>query len=195
MRNGHVKNLAVRTLVVAALLTFGLSSVLGADKYETISGRMYGTSTQMGKNASLTFTIYQFSTPEDRQVLKDAFNQGQSQGLVNALDKMKAVGRIAITGTLGYEIRFARKIPTDEGFKLRIITNRPINFGEAWYSGRSMDYNLSFLELDLNKETDKAGGTLIPAAQFKIDKKTGDPVIEAFKNPWKLTNVMDRSKD
>jgi hypothetical protein len=40
----------------------------------------------------------EYSTEEDRQILVEAFKKGQNQGLVNALTKMKAVGRIAITG-------------------------------------------------------------------------------------------------
>ena len=65
-----------------------------------------GTSTQMGKNVSVKVTIYEYSTPEDRQILVDAFKNGQNKGLVNALTKMNAVGRIAITGTLGYDLSY-----------------------------------------------------------------------------------------
>jgi len=36
---------------------------------------------------------------------------------------------------------------------------------------------------------------LLPATKFKIDKKTGDLTMEAFQNPWKLVNVMDRTKE
>jgi hypothetical protein len=35
---------------------------------------------------------------------------------------MDSKGRIAITDTLGYDISFVRKIPTDEGYKIRILT-------------------------------------------------------------------------
>jgi hypothetical protein len=34
---------------------------------------------------------------------RSTWEKGQNQGLVNALSRMKAVGRIAITGTLGFE--------------------------------------------------------------------------------------------
>ena len=61
-------------------------------------------------------------TPEDRQILVDAFQKGQNQGLVNALQKMKAVGRIQIPGTLGYDVSFIRMIPTPTG---RTIVSSP----------------------------------------------------------------------
>ena len=62
-------------------------------------------------------------------------------------------------------------------------------------NGRSMDYNLSALELDMSNEKDKSTGTLLSACQFKINKKTNELEIENYQNPWKLQNIMDRSKD
>jgi hypothetical protein len=183
--------------IFGVMLLSGLHS-LAADEQrlnEVYQAQAMGQSTQMGKTFNVTIHVEEYSTPEERQILVDAFNTAGSKGLYNALDKMPAKGRIAITGTLGYDIRFARKLPNEEGFKLRVLTSRPINFAEAWNSGRSMDYNLSILELDVNKETGKGTGTLMPASRFKIDKKTGEVVVEAFKNPWKLVNVMDRSKE
>ena len=104
-------------------------------------------------------------------MLVEAFQQAGSEGLFNALGKMRSKGRLAITGTLGYDISFVRKIPTDTGYKIRILTNRPIRFGEAWVNGRSMDYNLSAVELDISNEKNKSTGVLLPACQFKIIRK------------------------
>jgi hypothetical protein len=47
----------------------------------------------------VTVIIYEFSTPEDRQILVEEFQKGQNPGLVHALEKVKAVGRIQIPGT------------------------------------------------------------------------------------------------
>src|SRR5664279_1052900 len=102
---------------VLALVLVMASSVSGfaREKYETIDAIAYGTSTQLGRNVGVTLIIYEYSTPEDRQILVDAFQKGQNQGLVNALEKMKAVGRIQIPGTLGYDVSFIRMIPTPTG--------------------------------------------------------------------------------
>jgi hypothetical protein len=162
---------------------------------EVYQAQAMGQGTQLGRTFNVTVNIEQYSTAEERQVLVEAFQKAGSQGLYNALYKMHAKGRIAITGTLGYDISFVRKIPTDTGFKLRVLTNRPINFGEQWINGRTLDYNLSALELDISDQKDKSTGTLLPACQFKIDKKTQELVIENYQNPWKLQNVMDRSKE
>ncbi len=182
--------------VLCVLLLSGIHGIAQDEHalHEVYQAQALGQNTQAGQTFNVTVHIDEYSTPEERQILIDAFNTGGSKGLYNALDKMSARGHIAITGTLGYDIKYARKLPADEGFKLIVVTNRPINFREAWNSGRSMDYNLSYLEMTLNKETGKGTGTLIPAALFKIDKKSGEVTIEAFKSPFNLTNIEDRTK-
>jgi hypothetical protein len=161
---------------------------------EEYQAQAMGQGTQLGKTFSVTVHVEQYSTPEERQVLVEAFEKAGSQGLFNALNKMHAKGHIAITGTLGYDIIFARTIPNPEGTKIRILTNRPITIGEVWTDSRSMDYNLSALELDISKEHGKSTGILLPACQFKINKKTNELEIENYQNPWKLVDVLDRSK-
>lgn len=90
-----------------------------------IKPRPGGQSTQLGQTFHATINIERYSTPEERQVLVDAFQQAGSEGLVNALEKMNSKGRIAITGTLGYDTSFIRKIPNVYGYKIRVLTNRP----------------------------------------------------------------------
>ena len=108
MRNSSRSSFAFRRFLggslLAAIVTSGLAVQLSAqDKaVETIDARAMGTSTQFGKNIGIQVRISRYSTDQDRQILKDAFTKGQNQGLVDALSKMKSVGRIAITGTVGY---------------------------------------------------------------------------------------------
>jgi hypothetical protein len=193
----HVKKFTLgAAAIVCVLLLSGIQGVAQDEQalHEVYQAQAVGQSTQAGQTFNVTVHIDEYSTPEERQILLDAFNTSGSKGLYNALDKMSSRGHIAITGTLGYDIKYARKIPIEEGFKLIVVTNRPVNFREAWNSARSMNYNLSYLEITLNKETGKGTGTLIPAALFKIDKKSGEVTIEAFRNPWTLTNIEDRTK-
>ncbi len=150
-----------------------------------------GQSTQLGKTFGVTIQITEYSTPEERQILVDSFQKSGSQGLYNALEKMGSKGRIAITGTLGFDISFARKIETPDGYEIRVLTNRPIRFGEEWYDGRSLDYNLSAFKLTISKEKGKSTGQFLAACEFKINKKTNEVEIEAFQNPWTLSNVID----
>jgi hypothetical protein len=178
------------------LLAFLLSGVIHASsqddrKIETIDATAMGTSTQLGHTISVKITIYQYSTPEDRQVLVAAFNKGQHQGLVKALTDMKSVGRIAIPGTVGYDVSYIALIPTPTGRKIRFATNRLIQFAEAYYNTQSTAYDLTAGEIDLNDaDNKKSTGVLYPAAQLIINKK-GELQFELRKNPWNLTNIID----
>jgi hypothetical protein len=197
MQNARKSILAI--VGVAGLALFLMASFRGMaqdkPKREVFQVQAMGQSTQMGQTFAVTINIAEHSSPEDRQVLVDAFDEAGSEGLFNALEKMPSKGRIAITGTLGYDISLIRKIPTEDGFKIRVLTDRPIRIGEAWVNGRSTDYNLSALEFDLSNQKDKSSGVLLPACMFKIDKKTKELAIENYQNPWKLVNILDRSAD
>jgi hypothetical protein len=179
--------------LLAALVAFGLAAQLSAqDKpVETIDARAMGTSTQLGKNIGIQVRISRYSTDQDRQALKDAFNKGQNQGLVDALSKMKSVGRIAITGTVGYDLSYVRAVQTPTGRKIRFVTNRPIRIGEAYNNTQSMAYNLTAGEIDINdSDKSKNEGVLLPAAQLIINKE-GQLEFDLRQNPWKLVNIID----
>jgi hypothetical protein len=183
----------VSKIAVAMLLLVAMISLPGfaREKNETIDATAYGTSTQLGRNVGITLIIYEWSTPEDRQVLVDAFQKGQNQGLVNALQKMRAVGRIQIPGTLGYDVSFIRMIPMPTGRKIRFITNRKISFGEAYTDSQTQAFDLTAGEFDLNdQDKSKSTGVLYPAAQFTINKD-GELQIELNQNAWRLSNFID----
>ncbi len=183
----------VTALAVVALLFVALTATVGfaRDKNETIDATAYGTSTQLGRNVGITLIIYEFSTPEDRQILVEAFQKGQNPGLVNALQKMKSVGRINIPGTLGYDVSFIRMIPTSTGRTIRFVTNRKISFGEAYADTQSKSFDLTAGEFQLNdQDKSKSTGVLYPACQFTINKD-GELQIELNQNAWRLSNFID----
>jgi hypothetical protein len=180
-------------LLLASLLLLGSVPGFARDKNETIDATAWGTSTQMGKNIGITVIIYQYSTPQDQDILTEAFQKGQNQGLVNALEKMKAVGRISISGTLGYDLSFIKMIQTPTGRTIRFITNRPIRFGEAYYDTQSQYYNLTAGEITIDsQDKSKSAGVLYPAAQFAIDSN-GQVSLNLNKNPWRLGDIIDWS--
>jgi hypothetical protein len=183
--------LALYGLVVAGLLVVGSTLGLSANKPETIEASAMGTGTQMGEHINITLNINDYSTPADKQMLVQAFEKGQNQGLVNALSKMKAAGHIEVTGTLGYDCSYIQMIPTPTGRKIRFVTNRPLRFGEVYWDTRSTDYNLTAGEFDLN-DTDKSKSTgkLYPAAELVIDKQ-GELQMNLIGNPYNLVNVLD----
>lgn len=180
----------ITVAIIAGVLTVAASSGIAQDN-ETITGQMYGTSTQMGRKASFTLTINKYSTPEDRAVLVEAFKKGQSEGLADVLERMKAVGHISIPGTLGYEVNYIRVIPTATGRKIRFVTNRRIAFGEASNVTRSKEYNLTAGEINLDeKDPNKSDGSLLPASKLTITKD-GDLQWDLYQNPWRVAGIKD----
>ena len=163
--------IAMLSLLILGLVMVGNAPGFAREKNETIDATAYGTSTQLGANVGVTLIIYEFSTPEDRQILVEAFQKGQNQGLVNALQKMKAVGRIQIPGTLGYDVSFIRMIPTSTGRTIKFVTNRKIAFAEAYADTQSQSFDLTAGQFDLNdQDKSKSTGVLYPACQFTINK-------------------------
>ena len=179
------------TLLLAFLVFASTLALSRGPKSETIEASAMGTGTQMGAVIGVTLDIYEWSTPEDRQILIEAFTKGQNQGLVNALSKMKAVGHCAITGTLGYDVSYIRMVPTPTGRKVVFVTNRQIRFGEAFFDTQSQSFNLTAGEFDLNDtDKNKSTGAVYPATQLVIDKQ-GQLQYDLRENPWKLVDVLD----
>jgi hypothetical protein len=199
-RNGQMRNIKTQKtykvafnfwMLVGLLILASTLAFSRGPKAETIEASAFGTGTQLGQEIGVTLDIYEFSTPEDRQILVEAFTKGQNQGLVNALSKMKAVGHCSITGTLGYDVSYIRMTNTPTGRKIVFVTNRQIKFGEAFFDTQSQNFNLTAGEFDLNStDKSKSTGSVYPAAQLIIDKQ-GQLQFDLSQNPWRLVDVLD----
>ena len=188
-RHKHL-NVLIESFVVLGLF-LSASTVSSKDKNETIEATAMGTGTQLGGNIGVTLNIYEFSTPQDRQVLVQAYEKGQNQGLVDALQKMKAVGHVEITGTVGNDCAYIRMIPTATGRKIVFVTNRRIRFGEAYFDTQSQAFDVTAGIIEINdQDKKKSTGVLYPAAQLVINKE-GEPEWDLRANAWKLVDILD----
>jgi hypothetical protein len=179
-------SLLLGLLVIATVPGFGQRGVT-----ETIDATASGTSTQLGRQFGVKIIIYEFSNPEDRDILVQSYQQGQNDGLVNALEKMRSVGRITIPGTVGFDLSYIREIITPTGRTIRFVTNRKIAFGEAYWSTQTKSFNLTAGEINLNdKDKSKSGGVLFPAAQLIVNQD-GELQWDLNQNPWKLVNIIE----
>jgi hypothetical protein len=189
--NSKIFWIANKCLLVVVIALLATHPGFSRDKYETLEAQAFGTGTQMGQNIGVTLNIYEFSTPADRVTLVQAFEKGQNQGLVSALQKMKAVGHVEITGTLGYDCAYIKMTPTPTGRKIVFVTNRQIRFGEAFFDTQSQSFNLTAGVFELNtQDKSKSTGMLYPQAQLILDKQ-GQLQLDLAQNPWRLSDVLD----
>jgi hypothetical protein len=190
IRRGLSRSVVMGVAVLGVILA-GSSPAFSREKYETIDAQAFGTGTQLGRNIGVTLNIYEFSTPADKVVLVQAFEKGQNQGLVTALQKTRAVGHVEITGTLGFDCAYIAMTPTPTGRKIVFVTNRQIRFAEAWTDSQTMSFDLTAGILELNdQDKSKSTGTLFPAAQLVVDKE-GKLQWDLTQNPWKLVDLID----
>lgn len=192
MRKLMKVSLMFTCVVSLMLLTISLGPAQKLPKHIYIQASAMGTSTQMGRVVSVNLIIEELSSDEERAGLLEAFQQKGNEGLVNALHKMKSKGRMSITGTLGYDVAYIKLFPQPDGTTiLRMVTDRPLRFGEVWADSRSSDYEVSGVEIVINKDKKKHTGTLFPACRLKMNKQN-ELELELYQNPWKLVNIMKR---
>ena len=191
--NPRVRMARASAVLVGILLVTGAARrAQEKSKPETIQAQAYGQLRATGKTFNVTINIESYSTPEDQKTLIDAFQRGGHDELVRTIAKMKSRGRVAVTGTLGYQVAYVRSFPGPNGRTIRLITDRPIQFREARNAGRTTDYDLSAIELRIDEDPKKSDGSLIIAGKFKVDKD-GQITFESYgSGPWKLVNVMER---
>ena len=172
------------------LLLAGMGTTVQAQERMTIQATVMGTSTQMGKIYNVNIHIEQFSTPDDRKALIDAFARSGQDGLVDALEDMKPKGRVRFaSGGVGNDIKYIMELPSESGRRFRLITDRDLAFGELYNNTRSKEYSVGAIELVLTPDG-KGSGTVLPACKLVVDKKKQQIDIETYQNPWKLTNLV-----
>jgi hypothetical protein len=179
------------TSVVCFLLWWsGIGAIANAQGRMTIQATAMGTSTQMGKVINVNIIIEQFSTPDDRKALVDAFARSGQDGLVRVLEDMKPKGRVRFaSGGVGNDVKYITELPSENGRRFRLVTDRNLAFGELYNGTRSRDYSVGAIELLLTPDG-KGSGTVLPACKLTVDKKKKQVDIETYQNPWKLTNLM-----
>ena len=197
-RKRFVRNALVVSLFLFLLLASIGTIVQAQDQDQEpmmIQATARGTSTQMGKMLDVNIHIDQFSTQDDRKALIDAFNRSGQDGLVDALDHMKAKGRFRTPYGVGNEVKYIIELPPDKGRRhIRLVTDRRISFGESYASTRSKEYSVGAVDLFLTPDGKSSEGTALPACKLTVDKKTQQIEIETYQNPWKLTNLMISKK-
>jgi hypothetical protein len=121
-----------------------------------------------------------------------ALKEGGEDAALKELEKMKAgyVVPPAWANQPSWRVAIATKFETPTGTVVRVVTDRPIAFFEAFENTRSRDYRFGVAEFKLD-EKGTGEGVVIPAARVEFDDE-GKLVIETLPHstgPQKLIGV------
>jgi len=185
----HISTRLRNGLIGLLLLSVAGSGTLASDQGRmTIQATAMGTSTQLGRIADVNIYIEAYSTQDDRNTLIEAFKKRGQDGLFDALQDMKPKGRVRFSsGGVGNDVKYIIELPSKNGRKLRLITDRNLSFRELYNSNRNVQYNVGAIELNLTPDG-KGSGTVLPAVKLTVNKKKKQVEIETYQNPWNLTN-------
>jgi hypothetical protein len=167
---------SVLALTVAAAAVVAVHTPLGAQtalaRYTALAVDM--NTTRGSAATSVDITVTRWSTDAERDQLKTVLQEKGPDSLLDTLRAMPKAGSISTTGRVGFDLRYARRTPTpDGGERVVLITDRPINFREAWAAGRSLDYPFTLMELRLNaKGTGEGRLSLATKVTYDADMKT-----------------------
>ena len=128
----------------------------------------------IGAGARVNVDLYLNSYTSDAEAkqLAGALLEGGSEALLKALEKKKAIGKITLTGRVGfYDLKVIRSHRIEGGRRIYAVGDRPMGFLEVYVSGRSRDYPFGILQLDLktnSKGKEEGTGALVYAAKIKV---------------------------
>lgn len=145
-----------------------------------------------GKAGPVEFVINRYSSDAERdELLKTLQDKGPNQ-LLEALQKLPRIGYFRTPNSTGYDLKFARKAPGDDGGeRITMITDRYITFWEAANRPRSIDYPFTLIEVRMGPEG-KGEGKLSLATRITYDKKNNTVVLEDYKSQPTLLNEVKR---
>jgi len=177
--------------VCLLLVLAAAGTIVKAQGTMTIQATAMGTSTQSGRIVDVNIYIEQFSTADDRNSLIDAFKKSGQDGLVKVLEDMKPKGRIRFaSGGVGNDIKYIIELPSENGRRFRLVTDRTLAFGELYQGTRSRDYTVGAIDLELTQDGKRGTGAVLPACKLTVNKKKQQVEVETYQNPWKLSNFI-----
>jgi len=143
------------------------------------------------KTATVDFTIERWSSDAERDqllaIIKE--NKNPTDKLLRALQKMPRVGYIRANASLGWDVRYARQSPLDEGGRSIVLgTDRPIGFWEASNRPRTFDYPFTIVEVHLDP-SDRGQGKILAGTKVYIDKKNNLALEHFGQQPVRFNEI------
>jgi hypothetical protein len=185
-----VRPLALLVLLAATVLLVQARTVPAAEA--VLSLHCFAVNLTGGQAGTIDITIERWSTDDERTKLRDILVEKGGDSLLTALQKIRPrTGFIRTSGSLGWDVYFAREVPLPSGGRRVIIaTDRPMSFWELRNDTRSTDYEFTLAEIRLGPDG-KGEGKLVPAAKVSFNRDTRTIEIENYGiEPVRLSQVV-----
>lgn len=134
-------------------------------------------------------TVERWSDDAERDGLLAVLVESGPEALKAALADLPETGRVQVERRTSYPLQFAREFPQPDGTRLiRVITDRPIGFGEAMSQSRTQEYAFSILEMTVDAEGN-GEGVVVVGAEIAFDAEARTIGIKSYDGAMKLTTV------
>ena len=183
-----------RTLLISCVaLGATLTASTAASQATTERFTAFAINTNTGggaATANVDIQITRWTPDAERERLTTILLEQGAAKMLDALKALPRVGSIRTTGTVGWDLRYARRTELpDGGQRIELITDRPIGTFEAADQSRSMEYPFTMVDIRLNAKGE-GDGKLYVATRIAADRGTKVIVMENYNiAPVTLTAV------
>jgi hypothetical protein len=145
-----------------------------------------------GSAGQVEFVVERYSTDAERDRLLAVLKEKGPDKLLDVLQSLPRVGYFRTPNSIGYDIKFARKRPGEDGGEvITLATDRFISFWEAANRPRTIDYPFTVVEIHIGKDG-KGEGKMSVATKVTWDKNNNALVLENYKSQPVMLNEVKR---
>jgi hypothetical protein len=137
-------------------------------------------------------SITRWSSDAERDRLLKVLQEKGPDKLLDVLSDLPRVGYIRTPSSLAYDLRFARKVPGEDGGEvISLATDRYISHWEAVYRPRTIDYPFTVIELRIGPNGEGEGKMSL-ATKITADRNT--IVLENYSAQPVLLNKVKKER-
>jgi hypothetical protein len=194
MTSASASRTAVRTVAAIALLVLTAAGVSASRAWlERFSAFAVDIGFPGRTSAGpIEFVVERYSSDAERDRLLAVLRDQGPDKLLSTLQSLPRVGYFRTPDSIGYDIKFARKAPGEDGGEvITLATDRFIGFWEARNRPRTIDYPFTVVEIHIGKDG-KGEGKLSLATKVTFDKRNNRLTLENYKSQPVMLNEVKR---
>src|ERR1044072_1484987 len=149
-----------------------------------------------GATANVDLYLNNYTSDDEARVLAGTLLDGGPNTLLKALEKADSIGKITLSGRVGfYDLKLIRSHPTEAGRRIIAVGDRPMGFLELYVGNQSTDYQFGILTLELKRKSngkEEGEGSLVYAAKVKVLEGNKIDIESYGVAPIRLMGVRQR---